>query len=103
MERSLEIKNIFDFCRFLAGFPNEITQDAELQGFLNFCYTSVVDCNCRQKNKKMSIDLDGVYLNRVESLSKPTLDKLGQIFSKNGEYSSVYLTFVTNDKRIQIK
>ena len=51
----------------------------------------------------MAIDLDGVYLNRVESLSKPTLDKLGQIFSKNGEYSSVYLTFVTNDKRIQIK
>ena len=103
MERTLEIKDVFEFCRLLAAHPEEIIKSEQLQKFLNFCYTSVVDCNCKKDNKRISLDLEKIYMDQMLSMPQEVLDTLGRIFSKNENYFSVFLSFSKSDNKIKLK
>ena len=103
MERTLEIKDVFEFCRLLAAHPEEIIKSEQLQKFLNFCYTSVVDCNCKKDNKIISLELEKIYMDQMLSMPQEVLDTLGRIFSKNENYFSVFLSFSKSDNKIKLK
>jgi hypothetical protein len=103
MERTLEIKDIFQFCKLLAAHPEEIVKSEELQVFLNFCYTSVVDCDCKKDNKRLALELEKIYMEKMQSLSQDVLDTLGRIFSSNSNYDSVFLSFSKSDIKIKLK
>lgn len=103
MERTLEIKDVFQFCKLLAAHPDEIVKNEQLQKFLNFCFTSVVDCDCKKDNKRLSLELEKIYMDQMLSISQETLNVLGTIFSKNENYTSVFLSFSKSDIKIKLK
>jgi hypothetical protein len=103
MERTLEIKDVFQFCKLLAAHPEEIIKSEQLQKFLNFCYTSVVDCDCKKDNRRLSLDLEKIYMDQMLSMPQDVLDTLGRIFSQNENYTSVFLSFSKSDNKIKLK
>jgi len=103
MERTLEIKNVFDFCKAIAYHPKEIIKNEQLQKVLNFCYVSVVNCNCNKNQEIKATELDSMYMQNIENLNQETKIKLGEILSNDSKYSSVYICSSTTDKKIQVK
>lgn len=103
MERSLEINSISDFCVALAQKPDEIVKFRELQKMLDFCYTSIVGCNCGDGKKKLTGDIENIFINNLKSFSEETKSKLPEILDKNNIYSSINISLKNSEVKIKVK
>lgn len=99
----LEIKGFIEFCKFLANYPEDIAKNEELVKILDFCFTSISNCDCSDASKNNSKQIEEKFFTTFNELSKETILSLGNIFDKENKYSSIAVSFATNDTLIKLK
>lgn len=99
----LEIKGFIEFCKFLANYPEDIAKNEQLVELLEFCFSSMSTCNCSNTSNNNSKEFEGKYFSTFDSMPKETHFLIGNIFDKENKYTSINISFVTNDTIIKIK